>query len=150
MPGIFIGVSFSPRAYKIYIPAWKTIKLARTVVFNEVKIIQNCFEQSCHSQLTYRDLFRQAPSGSINISRLVSKQQYFDESNPPKNFHDIQYFSPCIREKWYKAYSKEIDSIANAGGMSVVDVPKDMKLIRLRELFVIKVDQVTGEVVFEV
>jgi len=51
MPGIFIGVSFQPLAYKIYIPEWKTIKLARTVVFDEVKTIQQCCERSCNAKL---------------------------------------------------------------------------------------------------
>ena len=151
MSGVFLGFVPNKRAYLVWIPFWNKFKAVRSVKFFEDRLIKDILVYG-NTTTPELDLLFQPPliMSYINTVRIMKRIRYFDSTRTPQSFSCLEFYSPEIQVKWKEAYCKEIDSITKAGDMSVVPIPPRQKLIRLRELFNIKVDNINQQVKYKV
>ena len=82
------------------------------------------------------------------VTRLLTVyQQKFEKYVTPKTFDELN--SRNDGKQWLQAYNKEMNKLIDVGKMSVVKRPVGKQVLPLLELFVKKVDNISGEEIFK-
>ena len=121
--------------------------------YNEQALISRCIALDSYEHLAseYEHLFLSPAKVFAAPARSVRKLNYLDATTAPKCYNQIYHFAADTQRVWRRAYESEIFSIESAGDLKVIDSTQaKTKLIPLREVFNIKVDNVTGKRKFKV
>ena len=78
------------------------------------------------------------------MQRIIAASQLL----PPRRFLDI--LNRTDAPQWLRAYLAEVTKLSTKGDMHVVNRPRDARVVKLRELFSVKFDNITKEWIFKV
>jgi len=143
---IFLGYPTCSRGYLVYFPKFNVIRDVRTMKFIEQDLLETSKQRESYNTLRkqYDNIFIPPVKVHLIKTRELKRLRRIDINTPPKTYSDIFKFDKDIEEAWKTAYLKEVSCLEQLGGLKPVicNIPsKD--LIRLREVYVIKIDQIT-------